>query len=323
MKERYLIIEEFELQKSEEVAGLLEQILEDGDLHLTIKWRFCEVRLSRRLIERIAAILYRQGTKREFSVCCIVETGQWKEVCRFRNVLNRYGFEVVLLSSSSLPEKTIKKAGRKMQLEEIRIIEKDYASIRREYERLKGAGIPVSFDESQISSGEYTEWFESWVSDRNACWLLPYQEVTGYLLTGMWTGSCEHDSCLGKYFCLDRDGMLYFCGKKLEGSQIHKISGRSEKLSYGENYDQVLKSAVEKRRRCRAECGTFEICRGGCPLSGCEGEECRDYQERVAYVRSYLQEHSKNYFADIANPVIRQMFLSTVAFGFIPKEDGA
>ena len=35
--------------------------------------------------------------------------------------------------------------------------------------------------------------------------------------------------------------------------------------------------------------------------------------------RSFLLKHSENYFADIANPLIRQLYLSTVAFGFIPE----
>ena len=322
MKEKYLIVEEFELKKSEEVACLLKQFLREENLHLTIRWRFCNVRLRRKLIEQIAAIIYQQGIKKEFSVCCIVETGQWREVYRLRKILNRYGFEVVLLSSSSLTERTVKKAGRKMLLEELRIIGDNYESFRREYERLKGAGIPISFDEAQISSEEYIEWFQAWVADREACWLLPFREITGYLMTGIWTGDCDHDSCLGKYLCLDQDGILWFCGRKLKGSRMYQISGNTEEALYDENYDQTLKCAVKKRRQCRAECGDFEICRGGCPLKSPTGEDCRDFQKKITYIRTFLQQCSSNYFADIENPVIRQMFLSAVGFGFIPEGHG-
>ncbi|MCI8431129.1 MAG: hypothetical protein HFI16_12900 [Lachnospiraceae bacterium] len=322
MKEKYLVIEEFELQRREEVTCLLERVLKEEYLRLTIKWRFCKIRLRHQLIEEIAAMIYQQGTGKEFSVCCIVETGQWREVYRLRRFLNRYGFEVVLLSSPSLTEKTVRKAGRKMLLEEIRMSGTDYKSLRKEYERLKSAGIPLSFDESNISSEEYAEWFRNWASDQKACWLLPFREITGYLMTGIWMGKCEHSSCLGKYLCLDQDGMLWFCGKKREGSRMHRLSGRSEEL-FDENYNRILERAVEGRRHCQAECGSFSVCRGGCPLKSSSEEDCRNYQKKIAYIRSFLTKHSRNYFADIENPVIRQMFLSTVAFGFIPEEHGA
>lgn len=323
MKEKYLMIEEFELHRSEEVACLLERLLAEDSLRLTIRWRFENVRLRRQLIERIAKIICQQGTRKEFSVCCMIETGQWKEVYRLRRTLNRYGFEVALLSSPSLTEKAVRKAGRKMLLEEIRMIGRDYESLRKEYERLKGAGIPISFDESKISSEEYMEWFRDWASDQKACWLLPFREIAGYLMTGIWMGSCEHDSCMGKYLCLDQDGILWFCRKKLKGSRMYRFSRCSEEALYDENYNRALEYAVERRRHCQAECGAFPVCRGGCPLTCSAGKDCRDYQKKTTYVRSFLQKHSRNYFTDIENPVIRQMFLSTVAFGFIPEEHGA
>ena len=322
MKEKYLIIEEFELHRSGAVMALLERLLEEEEVYLTIRWKFFSVRLNRSLLERIASLLYEQGVKKEFTVCCIVETAQWKEVYRLRKVLNRYGFEVLLHASPSLTVKSLKKTGQKMLLEELRIVGDDYESLRKEYERLKGAGIPITFDESRISTEQYMEWFQSWMSDRDACWLLPFRGMVGYMLTGAWLGGCEHGSCLGKYLCMDRDGALFFCEKKLEGSRMYEISSLPGEQLYDQNYERVLGHAVEKRRRCQAECGDFPVCRGGCPLQASGQEDCQACRKKIAYVSLFLQKHSRNYFANTVNPVIRQMFLSTMAFGFIPEEHG-
>lgn len=318
VKEKYLVIEEYQPQRRREVTRLLEQYLDNRNLHLTVRWRFFHVRLNRKLLDQIAAILYQQGIKKEFSVCCIVETGQWKEVHRLRRILNRYGFEVVLTASSSLTEKIVKKAGQKLLLEELRITGEDYKSLQKEYERYKRAGILISFDESRISSSEYTAWFQSWSSDKDACWLLPFREIIGYLFTGTWMETCEHDSCLGKYLCLDEDGTRYFCRYRLEGSRMSDTCQTAEEKLYDENYNYILKHAVENRRQCQAQCSDFEGCRGGCPLKLSAKEQCLEYQKKVSDIRSFLLKHSENYFADIANPLIRQLYLSTVAFGFIP-----
>ncbi len=108
MKEKYLIIEEFELHRSGAVTALLERLLEEEEVYLTIRWKFFSVRLNRSLLERIASLLYEQGVKKEFTVCCIVETaveGSVPSSQSFEPVRFRSAAACIPIADGKKPEK--------------------------------------------------------------------------------------------------------------------------------------------------------------------------------------------------------------------------
>lgn len=315
MREISLRVEELKASRVKKAEGLIQKILElDNDLCLTVVWSFYEVRLTGNVLDEIAGILRRRGKAREFRLTVVIETDQWEPVIKLRKKLNKYGFEIALAITASMNRDAIKRVAGKMLLENLIIPYQQYKDIRRAYEEYKLMGISFQVKEDTISYGEYMHWFHDWVQEKDVGRVNIFTNMIGFIFTGNHISGCAHDSCLGKCFCLDKTDMLHFCIEKKKGSQMYSLkSGMVEEL-LDQHYYDLLESAIGKRRHCIEECGGFSACKGGCPLAEAQ-DDCGEYLKKLSAVSAFVEKHREQYFEEIPNQTIRQMFLSMVAFG--------
>ena len=82
---------------------------------------------------------------------------------------------------------------------------------------------------------------------------------------------CKFGSCLGNILYVDANENVYFCPWHTESSAVGTLN---DKINYfnNETATSVLRGAIAKRKKCKADCEYFEYCNGGCPLEdGCLG----------------------------------------------------
>lgn len=313
MKEKILIIEDYNPANKEQVETCLDKILLTENLDLTIRWKFCRQKIDKKLLFILAEMVRKRGTKKEFSVMTVIETDQWKAVRKLRKVFNQYGFSVDLAASPSLRESMVLRLQKKMLLEHIIVDAPDYSSLRKICDPYWKAGIPVITRGCEMSLEEYTHWFDQWIENPKGGWIDQFLDAVSYIYTQTHVTDCCHDSCLGKYLYIDEKGNSYFCGRKREGSLMDGSVGGD---LYDDGYENTLKKSIEKRKKCRSTCQGFVCCQGGCPLEEDFSSDCGVYLKKISYVRDYILENRETLFANVANPGLRQLFLSAAAFGF-------
>jgi radical SAM protein with 4Fe4S-binding SPASM domain len=256
------------------------------------------------------------GEKYEFTLLVSVETDQWERIRGLRKILNRYGFEVRLLVSDSINAELVKKYNRKLLLEQIILGADNFEDLRAEYHRWKGVGITVSAESYELTEEEYRQFFSEWISDEDGVWFLPFRNIFSSLLMGVSVEDCEHSSCLGKYLYVDEAGSVYFCRKKKSESVMYRIAEQQEGQLYRGSYEDTLGACIKARKECRDNCGKFNICHGGCPLNPRKNTMCTAYRNLIPELVDFIQKEIGNYFSDLKNPCLRQLYLSMIAYGY-------
>lgn len=313
MKEKTLIIEDYNPANQKQTKFFLDQILLCEELDLTIRWKFYQRKIDRELLNEIADLICERGEHKEFSVLMIIETDQWKAVRKWRNVFNQYGFTVELSVSRSLKLKTVLWLQKKMLLEHVIVAESDYMTLREVSDPYWKAGLSVIVRNCNLSVRQYIDWFDEWVQTCDGGWIDLFMDAAGYWYTGFHINDCCHDSCLGKYLYLDAQGNRYFCAEKKRESLMDRE--QNDEI-YDDYYKKVLAGAIEKRRHCTNNCEGFAFCQGGCPLSEDSSAQCKEYIEKLDYIRKYILKNKDTMFLETPNPGLRQMFLNVAAYGF-------
>lgn len=313
MKEKILIIEDYSSANKEQVEDCLDKIILTEELDLTIRWKFYGQKLDKKILFSLAELIRKRGMKKEFSIIAAIETDQWKAVGNLKNVLNQLGFSVDLAVSPFLREDMVLRLQKKMLLEHVIVDAPDYPSLRKICDPYWKAGVPVITRGCELSLEEYISWFDQWTENPKGGWVDQFLDMVSYIYTGTHIADCCHDSCLGKYLYIDEKGNLYFCGKKKENSSM---GGSASGNLYDDSYTDTLRQSIQKRKKCKEACQGFDCCQGGCPLEEDSPADCGDYLKKLSYVRNYILENRENLFADVANPGLRQLFLSAAAFGF-------
>lgn len=317
MREKTLIIEEYEEKRQEKFRQILSRMVRDEQVNLTVRLVYHRVEITRKILDSIADTIKSVGKEREFMIEVILETDQWKRLKRLYKVLNQYGITVELCGSDSINIMQLKKYKRKMLLERVILHSESYEDFHSQYEKWKIAEIPIQLKGYTLSSTEYREFFEEWVYDAHAVWFFPFEDTISSILTGVTTESCEHNSCMGKYIHLDEKDRVSFCKKGLEPTKLYVLDETKEgPLFEHEIYQNVLGDAIEKRARCQKECQMFGLCRGGCPLESADTSTCNAYIEKIAYTGRFLEQEGKTAFVHVENPCLRQLCLSLLAYGF-------
>lgn len=311
MKEKTLTIEEYGIKNQEKTEQLLDQLLIEDDLYLTVRFRFYRRKIDKKLLEEIAELIREKGRKKEFVVRLILETDQWKTVMKFRKIMNQFGMGAELQAVPSLKPDTVEKLGKKMLLEDIILTGSDFDTLKKAYHTYKHTGVTMAalHVACETDAEQYIGWFDEWVNDPKAGWVDLFLDAAAFAFMGIHMSDCAHDSCMGKNLYVDPEGEVFFCPQKKNGSKMETDINDAA-------YQEVLKKAVERRRSCKAECQWFSCCQGGCPLEEYPKENCADYMKKMQHVWSYIEKHSENMFLDVPNPAFRQMFLNAAGFGF-------
>lgn len=316
MKEKILIIEDYNSANQEQVKHFLDLLLKTEDLDLEIQWRFYQRKITQKLLSEIASLIRSKGEHREFSVLMVIETNQWRAVKRLRKCLNQYGITVKLALSDSLKPQTVLRLQKQMLLEYVIVTASDYTTLRKISDPYWKAGVSLIVRGCNLDVRQYTSWFDQWIQTCDGGWIDIFMDAVSCLYTGIHTTDCCHDSCLGKYLYLDAQGNSYFCAEKKAESLMQNIPKNE---IYSASYTETLKKAIKKRKSCTDNCAGFASCQGGCPLSEDRLIPCTEYLDKLDYIRDYILAHSEHMFFDVPNPGLRQMFLNAAAFGFRMK----
>lgn len=316
MKQRTLIIEEYEFTKQEYLREVISRMVQDKDVDLSVRLKYYQVPITRKLLNSVVDTIKDIGKNREFFVEIILETDQWKNIKHLYKVLNQYAVSVELLVSEKLKRSEVKKYTKKVLLEKLILSCNNYSTFYQLYQYWKEVGLSIKLEGYRLSENEYFEFWEEWIHDSSAVWFLAFENLLSSRLIGKLVDCCEYSSCMGKYLYIDKDENVYFCEQKKEKSKMYSLKNGIPKYIFNTVYDRVLDAAVEKRSKCKETCSVFPLCRGGCPLDEQKMNCTQEYLKKVVHMDEFLGKELINGFANIENPCFRQFYLSLIAYGY-------
>lgn len=322
MKQKELVLEEYELNKADRVEELLTKFTAGGGIGLVLRLRYYRTPLEGKYLDSLAHMLNKLGRQQEFLVDMVVETNQWKRVKSLYRKLNQFSVRAEVEVNEKDRVKELEKYKNKMLLDRVLVRADSYEAFRLAFDKWKKAGLSIGLVGYELTQEEFFDWFQLWIHDPEAVWFGPFEGLLQSAFMGSTTVSCEHSSCLGKRLCVAEDNSVYFCSKKLDGTFMYQLMDELPENLYNQVYGEVLNKAIEKRKACMEGCGLFGMCKGGCIMEQ-DGDYCRKYQEKAAFLMSFLEKNAPDVFAGIENPCIRQLYLSLVAYGYIMEPRGS
>lgn len=184
------------------------------------------------------------------------------------------------------------------------------------YRRSANLGAPIFVEDELYFDNNFISLFKEWVYDKNGCRINLFADVLSRILLDYWGTKCQYKSCLTKNFLVDTDGSIYSCRKKENRiCNLRDVSSINDILSH-KNFISFLKCSITKRTQCKALCGFYELCQGGCPLnSDISIAKCKDRKRFLAVgsitelIISIIRDSN---YKDL-NPAVRDMILSSVA----------
>lgn len=314
MKEYNLVIEEFNRDNKSNILKLVRKILENDIEHINITWKYYQTALKRETLHCIADLFYQLGKEKEFYVFNKIETNQIHALAGLKRVINRYGMHIVIRIDENTSVVDVKRLKKKILIDALALPKSGYKEYRNYYKKFRDCNIEMLIDENELTLEEFEQWYSDWQNDREACWISCFHDICFLVLVGVHMYDCRHNSCMGKNLCVDKKGKVYFCTEKKDGSYMYTLNKKLTKL-YNEKYFYILKNANIRRKVCRESCNEFYICRGGCSLT--VQRECDNelYTKKVLLIQKSIMKHKKSQFAEMKNPLLRQMMLSLVAYG--------
>lgn len=125
--------------------------------------------------------------------------------------------------------------------------------------------------EKYYSAKEYSDvmWqlFIYWINDEDSKIIIePFESLLGMAL-GNDKRPCTYGSCLGKFLCVTYEGNIYPCSRYfpkqyLIGNIIEYNT--IDECFESENYQNLIRGAMERREKCSQQCKLFKYCHGGC-----------------------------------------------------------
>lgn len=114
---------------------------------------------------------------------------------------------------------------------------------------------------------KFIDLFIYWANDVNCNISVSTFEELLSLIVNEYSGVCTHNSCLGKWLCLDTDGMIYPCDRLCTSdyklANIEEISSIEEAFA-SSNFLRLLKESVIRRTKCIKNCEYYKSCYSGC-----------------------------------------------------------
>ncbi len=182
--------------------------------------------------------------------------------------------------------------------------------------------------EYQIDVNEYIEnmkrLFDRWLYDKKGIPLEPMR-IYMYKALGIPYNSCVNSSCLGKWMDIDAGGIIRVCGQSSDDAFIIGNIDEVERLSdvfRGERFNNIVRAAISRRKKCAEACGLFKECQGNCIFKdsiegGIEklgGFSCRAFREIYGYIKEKTTAIIKeNTPLDILNPTAKKIITDAMS----------
>lgn len=141
--------------------------------------------------------------------------------------------------------------------------------------------------------------FDYWLVDSN-CHIRvnPFIQLINMYL-GISHSTCNYNSCIGRWFCLEPNGDITPCNRSLGSEYIFgNIADISdfEQVLQSAGMNKLLKGAIARRKVCQTSCEYYNYCNGGCNHSAIVsgnletpgGFECRVFKGIFFHIISSL-----------------------------------
>lgn len=164
--------------------------------------------------------------------------------------------------------------------------------------------------------------YDIWVVDKNGIDLKPISDYVRNNFGVCATKECVNSSCLGKALAIDSEGVLYMCPYQINDKfvlgNIKNISRISEVFNC-QNFQSIVSTMIEKRKKCLNNCSIFNYCQSGC----CTDVVCQtfsDYncellKELDSYICNHIQRIIHNYEdLTIYNPVLVNIIRDVICY---------
>lgn len=177
------------------------------------------------------------------------------------------------------------------------------------------SGSASVFDQYLIDYKEYVEalkgLFPIWAKDENP--LNRFDPLFNLTLVSLGNRGhdCSQCGCLSKWVSIHHDGSLYPCGRSYTEDycigNIKEIDELKDAFKH-ENFEKLLKGAIERRNYCHKNCEYYSFCQGGCnndallggDLTRPSGFMCNVFKEMIPFIKDYV----KNNEDEIKNPEV-------------------
>ena len=159
---------------------------------------------------------------------------------------------------------------------------------------------PNGDEDFKIDENEYIKQtialFDYWLYDKKG---KPVEPLHSYMYKslGVPYNSCVNSSCLGKWLDIDSKGVIRTCGQSDSDQfiigHIDNISSLSE-VFVSESFNNLLRKAIERRKKCLANCHLFKECQGNCifkasiegGIENLNGFSCKAFKTIYSYVKT-------------------------------------
>ena len=316
MKQKTLILEEYQPDMQKEVGMLLERLVTEEETSVMVVLKYFRISPDKENLLSFAEMMKAVGRKKEFTVDVILETNHWKRVRRLRKTLNRFSIRIRLWVTKDLKPAELVKQRERMLLDTLVIPCQDYGQFYEAYERWKQVGLTLCPEPYRLNGEAFLKFFSEWIQDPKAVWPESLEDMATSLLTGLPSSDCWYSSCLGNYLYLDAEGCVYFCREKRQEACLGRAEELSEQLFEQDSYQKALEGAIHRRRNCVENCRIYSFCKGGCPLEEQADRRCQEQHRQLDAIREVLEKELPTAFENMENRCLRKLCLSLVAYGF-------
>ena len=113
----------------------------------------------------------------------------------------------------------------------------------------------------------FTNFFKYWINDKTCNINVTTCEELVNLVLNEHSKVCTFNSCLGKWLCLDSDGIIYPCDRlctdEYNLGNIEDITSISE-VFMNDNFLKLLEKSILRRDECIKTCEYYKNCYSGC-----------------------------------------------------------
>lgn len=132
-------------------------------------------------------------------------------------------------------------------------------------------GAAVKNEYLSLNPNEYVSnfisFFKYWAYDKECNINVSTCTELVNLITNEHSSVCTNNSCLGKWLCLDSNGIIYPCDRLCVNEyilgDISELSSIDE-VFYNQNFLNILKKSITRRNNCINNCEYYNNCYAGC-----------------------------------------------------------
>lgn len=142
----------------------------------------------------------------------------------------------------------------------------------------------------------FINFFKYWTLDINCnISVSTFMELVNLIINEN-TGVCTHNSCLGKWICLDSNGHIYPCDRlclnEYDFGDVNEIKSIDD-IFQSKKFISLLMKSIKQREICISDCKYFKNCYGGCNANAILS---RDKKNNIScYIQKEILKELKDY----------------------------